>query len=159
MEKISSLAAFGLDRHLLGNEVGFSKIRDEVFKKALKKDVQGNKPNAAEDGFRGRQEIITTNGHKCVPWSVERLKKILDNDRRFNLKMWVTCHAERCPDLLYEEYRYVANRPAEMCQKDSPFWLAVNYRLNEWQVSQKPKNGRKEDSYVDQVHGCWITTS
>ena len=46
----------GLDRHLLRNEVGFSIMRDEVFKasnealsaKALKKDGKGNKPNAAE---------------------------------------------------------------------------------------------------------------
>ena len=144
MEKISSLAAFGLDRHLLGNEVGFSIIRDEVFKKALKKDVQGNKPNAAEDGFRGRQKIITTNGHKCVQWSVERLKKILNNDRRFNPKMWVTCHVEGCPDLLYEEYRYVANRPAEMCQKDSPFWLAVNYRATNGKFLKSQKMGEKK---------------
>ena len=42
----------GLDRHLLRNEVGFSIIRDEVFKaskqKALKKEGKENKPNAAE---------------------------------------------------------------------------------------------------------------
>lgn len=187
----------GLDRQLLRNEVGFSIIRDEVFKtsnealsaklKALKKDGKGNKPNAAEAltdevieklwqtgalgvhsgealtnanflnisqhfGFRGRQEhhqlkfgdveIITTNGQKCVQWSVERLRKILDNDRRFNPKMWATGHAERCPVMLYEEY--VANRPAEMCQKDSPFWLAINYRATNGKVLKSQKMGEKK---------------
>ena len=147
---------------MLRNEVGFSIIRDEVFKasndalatklKALKKDVKGNKPNANEAltdevieklwqtgvfgsplwrsldkhnfpeylqhfGFRGRQEHhqlksgdvgnITTNGHKCVQWSVEMLRKILEGNR--------SCREMSV--LFYEEY--VANRPAEMCQKSS----------------------------------------
>ena len=58
MEKISSLHGSlrtiqrGLERHLLRNEVGFSIMRDEVFKatklKALNKDGKGNKSNAAE---------------------------------------------------------------------------------------------------------------
>ena len=46
------LRTIQLDRHLLRNEVGFSIIRDQVFKasklKALKKEGKGSKPNAAE---------------------------------------------------------------------------------------------------------------
>ena len=103
-------------------------------------------------GFRGRQkhhqlkfgdvEIITTNGNKCVQWSVERLRKILDNNRRFNPKMWATGHVERCPVLLYEEY--VANRPAEMCQKDSSFWSAINYRATNGKFLKSQKVREKK---------------
>ena len=51
-------------------------------------------------GFRGRQEhhqlkfgdfkIVSTSAGKYVEWSVERLRKISADERKFNPKMWAT---------------------------------------------------------------------
>ena len=66
----------------------------------------------------------------------------MDNVRRFNPKMWATGHVERCPVLLYEGY--VANRPAEMCQKDSPFWLVINDTATNGKFLKSQKMGEKK---------------
>ena len=57
--------------------------------------------------FRGRQEhhqlkfgdfkIVSTSAGKYLEWSMERLRKISANERKFNPKMWATNHEERCP--------------------------------------------------------------
>ena len=56
-------------------------------------------------GFRGRQEhhqlkfgdfkIVSTSAGKYVEWSVERLRKISANERKFSPKTWATNHEER----------------------------------------------------------------
>lgn len=55
-------------------------------------------------GFRGRQEhhqlklcdfkIVSISAGKYIEWSVERLRKISANKRKFNTKMWATNHEE-----------------------------------------------------------------
>ena len=74
----------------------------------------------------------------------------MDNDRRFNPKMWATSHIERCPVLLYKEY--VANRLAEMYQKDSPFRMAINYRATNGNFLESQKRGGKKiDTLIKSV--------
>ena len=56
--------------------------------------------------------------------------------------MWATGHVERFPVLLYEDY--VENRPAEMCQNDSPFWPAINCRATNGKFLKSQKMGEKK---------------
>ena len=103
-------------------------------------------------GFRGRQEhhqlkfgdfkIVSTSAGKYVEWSVERLRKISANERKFNPKMWATNHEERCPVMLFEEY--IAHRPSAMCVADSPFWLAINYNPSNGKFLKSQKMGIKK---------------
>ncbi|XP_078380345.1 uncharacterized protein KIAA1958-like [Oculina patagonica] len=103
-------------------------------------------------GFRGRQEhhqlkfgdfkIVSTSAGKYVEWSVERLRKISANERKFNPKMWATNHEERCPVMLFEEY--IAQRPSEMCLPDSPFWIAINYKPLNGKLLKNQKMGIKK---------------
>ena len=103
-------------------------------------------------GFRGRQEhhqlkfgdfkIVSTSAGKYVEWSVERLRKISANERKFNPKMWATNHEERCPVMLFEEY--IAHRPSAMCVADSPFWLPINYNPSNGKFLKSQKMGIKK---------------
>ena len=103
-------------------------------------------------GFRGRQEhhqlkfgdfkIVCTGAGKYVEWSVERMRKVAANERKFNPKMWATGHEERCPVMLFEEY--VAQRQSAMCLSDSPFWLAINYNPSNGKFLKNQKMGVKK---------------
>ena len=103
-------------------------------------------------GFRGRQEhhqlkfgdfkIVCTGAGKYVEWSLERMRKVAANERKFNPKMWATGHEERCPVMLFEEY--VAQRPSAMCLSVSPFWLAINYNPSNGKFLKKQKMGVKK---------------
>ena len=103
-------------------------------------------------GFRGHQEhhqlkfgnfkIVFTSAGKYIEWSVERLRKISANERKFNPKMLATNHKERCPMMLFEEN--VAHRPSAMCLTDSPFWLAINYHPLNGKFLKNQKMGIKK---------------
>ena len=103
-------------------------------------------------GFRGRQEhhqlkfgdfkISTTPQGKYVEWSIERLRKVMSNERKFNPKMWATGDPEKCPVMLFEEY--IAQRPSDMCCEDSPFWLAINYQSQNGKFLKKQRMGEKK---------------
>ena len=90
----------------------------------------------------GDFKIVSTSAGKYVEWSVERLRKILASERKFNPKMWATNHEERCPLMLFEED--IAHRPSAMCLADSPFWLAINYNPSNGKFLKSQKMGIKK---------------
>ena len=105
-------------------------------------------------GMRGRDEhyklkygdlnIHTTDeGYKYVEFN-ERDTKTRSGEssasRPFSPKMWSTPqNNQQCPVRIYE--KYLQKRPPQMCEPDSPFYLAVNYKpspANEyWYKQQK----------------------
>lgn len=74
-------------------------------------------------------------GHEFVEFSSERGTKTRSGEtekstnadsRKFKPKMWATQQREdRCPVALFR--KFIDNRPPEMCQPDSPFYLAINH--------------------------------
>ena len=44
--------------------------------------------------------------------------------------------------MLFEQY--IAHRPTEMCSKDSPFWLAINYQAQNGKFLKKQRMGEKK---------------
>ena len=105
-------------------------------------------------GFCGRQEhhqlkfgdfkIVSTSAGKYVVWSVERLRKISANERKFDPKMWETNHEERCLVMLFK--KYITHRPSAMCLADSPFSLAINHNPSNGKFLRSQKMGIKKIS-------------
>ena len=102
--------------------------------------------------FRGHQEhhklkfgdfkIVSTSAGEYLEWSVERLRKISANEKKFNPKVRATNHEERCPVMPFEEY--IAHRPSAMCLADSPFWLAIDYNPSNGKFLKSQKMGFKK---------------
>ena len=97
-------------------------------------------------GFRGRQEhhqlklcdfkIVSISAGKYIEWSVERLRKISANKRKFNTKMWATNHEESLKNTSLTDQ--------VLCLADSPFWLAINYNLSNGKILKSQKIGIKK---------------
>ncbi len=71
--------------------------------------------------------------------------------RQFKPKMWNTPNnISRCPLHIFE--KFLQKRPVEMCQSESPFYLAVNYNYSNddiWYKKQKMGKDR-----INTMAGC-----
>ena len=107
-------------------------------------------------GTRGRDEHhkfrfgdfsvkSTSDGLDYVEFSAERGTKTRTGEttkstnadaRAFKPKMWATPeNPDRCPVALFK--KFVSHRPKQMCQPDSPFYLAINHKRADYSLWYK----------------------